>query len=57
MLQPRDRASLHTPQRSAAARHFGKAAQVAVVVGRAEEIMPAGKLRGLLGRFNQGERK
>ena len=30
---------------------------MAVVVGRAEEIMPAGELRGLLGGFNQGERQ
>lgn len=28
---------------------------MAVVVGRAEKIMPARQLRGLLGWFNQGE--
>lgn len=55
MLRPRDRAGSHTPQRSAATGKFGEAAQVAGVVGRAEEIMPAGKLRGVLGWFNQGE--
>ena len=30
---------------------------MAVVVGRAGEIMPAGELRGVLGRIDQGQRK
>lgn len=55
MLRPRDCSGIHTPQRIAAAGQFGEIAQVAGVVGRAEEIMPAGELRGVLGWFNQGE--
>lgn len=55
MLRPRCGASLHTPQRSAAAGQLGKAAQVAGVVGGAEKIMPTGQLRGVLGGVNQGE--
>lgn len=30
---------------------------MAVVVGRAEKIRPAGELRGVLGRIDQGERQ
>ena len=57
MLRPRDGAGRHMPQRSAATGKFGEAAQVAGVVGRAEEIRPAGELRGVLGWFNHGERQ
>ena len=56
MLRPGDCAGSHTPQRSAAAGQFGEAAPVAGVVGGTEKIMPAGKLRGVLGGFDTGQR-
>ena len=57
MLRPRGGAGRHTSQRSSAAGQFGKAAQVAGVVGGAEKIRPAGELRDILGWIDQSERK
>lgn len=57
MLRPRDCAGLHSPQRGVTAGQFGKAAQVAGVVGWAEKIRHAGELRGVLGGLNPRQRQ